>query len=90
MRHRLCAGDEGAAASVIGAPELASRRPDGLRGIVAPQLRGEGNWPLPRAAALAGLDARIFHAVDALMADVPFWFRVRLLPRPLRPCLRSL
>jgi hypothetical protein len=43
---------------------------------VAPQLRGEGNWP--NVALYAAYTARIFFAVDAMLSAVPFWFKVRV------------
>ena len=68
------AGEEGAAA-VLTAAELEARRWDGYRGMVAPQLRGEGSWP--KASLQAAFELRMQAAVDAMLMRVPFWFAVR-------------
>lgn len=61
---------------LLGPAELELRRTDGFRNLVAPHLRGEGNWP---GAALDATPAtRIFHAIDALLSAVPFWFKVAI------------
>lgn len=69
----LLAGEE-VAAQVLTAPELEARRWDGYRGMVAPQLRGDGSWP--KASLQAGFEVRIQGAVDAMLTRVPFWFMV--------------
>lgn len=55
--------------------ELEARRWDGYRGMVAPQLRGEGSWP--KASLQAAFELRVQAAVDAMLMRVPFWFTVR-------------
>ncbi|CAL8466956.1 g6492 [Coccomyxa elongata] len=65
------AGESGAAA-VLTAAELEARRWDGYRGLVAPQLRGEGSWP--RASLQAAFELRVQAAVDAMLMRMPFWF----------------
>lgn len=74
------AGESGAAA-VLTAAELEARRWDGYRGLVAPQLRGEGSWP--HASLQAAFELRVQAAVDAMLMRVPFWFTVRSTPFPL-------
>lgn len=74
------AGEEGAAA-VLTAAELEARRWDGYRGLVAPQLRGEGSWP--RASLPAAFELRVQAAVDAMLMRVPFWFTVCSMPSPI-------
>jgi hypothetical protein len=69
----VVAGDENAAPVLTGA-ELEARRWDGYRGLVAPQLRGDGGWP--KASLQAGFEVRIQAAVDAMVTRVPFWFAV--------------
>lgn len=58
-------------------PELEARRWDGYRGMIAPQLRGDGSWP--KASLQAGFEVRIQAAVDAMLTRVPFWFMVRFI-----------
>ena len=54
--------------------ELEARRPDGFKFIIAPVLRGEGNWP---SVSLYGTtEQRIHFTVDALLARIPFWLKV--------------
>ena len=60
--------------TVVQSPELEARRSDGFRTLLAPQLRGEGNWP--KVALYAAYEARIFFSADALLTSVPFWFKV--------------
>lgn len=59
--------------------ELEARRWDGYRGMVAPQLRGEGSWP--KASLQAPFELRVQGAIDAMLMRVPFWFAVRASPR---------
>lgn len=54
-------------------------RSDGYRGLVAPLLRGE--WEGQRAGLYLPPEARLSHALDALLAAVPFWFRNEVLQR---------
>ena len=68
------AGDEDAAGAVVSAAELSGRRPDGMRGFTAPLLRGEGAWPDMHPNSR--FPVRIFYCLDALLADIPFWFEV--------------
>eukprot|EP00884_Botryococcus_braunii_P022264 jgi/Botrbrau1/8721/Bobra.0311s0031.1 len=68
------ASSSGAGAlGLLGPAELDLRRADSFRGLVAPQLRGEGNWR--NVALYATHTARIFFAVDAMLSAVPFWFK---------------
>ncbi|KAK9803241.1 hypothetical protein WJX73_008882 [Symbiochloris irregularis] len=53
--------------------ELELRRTDGYKGMLAPLLRGEGNWP--KVALYAASEARIFFCADALLTSIPFWFK---------------
>lgn len=69
------AGDDGAAEAVVSTAELAGRRADGMRGKVAPLLRGEGGWR--STATNLPFATRILACADSLLADVPFWFEVR-------------
>ena len=59
---------------VVADEELRARRPDGLRGLAAPLLRGEGNWP--SLGLYTSLEARILQGVESLLASVPFWAKV--------------
>ena len=81
-RH-VQAGDEDAAAAVVSAAELSGRRPDGMRGFTAPLLRGEGAWPDMHPNSRFPI--RIFYCLDALLADIPFWFEVCRFPGILSP-----
>ena len=54
--------------------ELEARRPDGFKFIIAPLLRGEGNWP--SVSLYGSLEQRIHFTVDALLARIPFWLKV--------------
>ena len=76
VHYSVLAGDEDAAREIVSEQEMTGRRPDGMRGILAPQLRGEGNWP--KLGLYSSYETRIFYAVDALLSDVPFWFKARL------------
>lgn len=61
---------------LLSSSELEARRPDGFKFIIAPVLRGEGNWP---SISLYGtMEQRIHFTVDALLARIPFWFKVCL------------
>ena len=55
---------------------LSGLRLDGFRGLMVPQLRGEGNWPT--VAANATFERRIMYATDAMMSAIPFWTKVGL------------
>ena len=68
------AAEEGSKAPVLQPHELELRRNDGFRQVLAPQLRGEGNWP--KVALYAAAEARIFFCADALLTSIPFWFKV--------------
>ena len=59
----------------MSAPELESRRWDGYRGMVAPQLLGSWNWP--GASLQAGYETRMRAAIDAMLCRLPFWYSVR-------------
>ena len=62
------------AGEVLSSSELEARRPDGFKFIVAPVLRGEGNWP--GISLYATMEQRIHYTVDALLARIPFWLKV--------------
>lgn len=64
--------------------ELQSRQADGMRGKCAPYLRGEGHWS--QTNMFTSFSKRIFHCVDALLNDIPFWFQVGFRALPLRLC----
>ncbi len=65
------------AGELLSNSELEARRPDGFKFIIAPVLRGEGNWP---TVSLYGtMEQRIHFTVDALLARIPFWLKVCLL-----------
>ena len=70
----LQAGDDETVGTSVGGAELANKRIDGAKGKVAPLLRGEGNWP-DKGTHLS-FTRRIFLCVDALLSDLPFWFKV--------------
>lgn len=53
----------------------AQARPDGFRGITAPLLRGEGNWP--GVALYASAQHRAQVAAEALLSTLPFWHQAR-------------
>ena len=72
------AAEEGGAAPLLRPEELEVRRSDGFRTLLAPQLRGEGNWP--KVALYAAYEARTFFCADALLTCVPFWFKVTAAP----------
>ncbi|KAK9833054.1 hypothetical protein WJX74_005940 [Apatococcus lobatus] len=59
------------AGPVVSDEELQARRPDGLRGLAAPLLRGDGNWP--SLGLYTSPEARILQGVESLLASVPFW-----------------
>ena len=80
---RVQAGDEDAAAAVVSTAELSGRRPDGMRGFTAPLLRGEGAWPDMHPNSRFPI--RIFYCLDALLADIPFWFEVCPAPQGFNP-----
>lgn len=63
-----------AAGPVVADEELRVRRPDGLRGLAAPLLRGDGNWP--SLGLYTSLESRILQGVEGLLASVPFWAQV--------------
>lgn len=67
-------GTAPAAGPVVADEELRVRRPDGLRGLAAPLLRGDGNWP--SLGLYTSLEARILQGVEGLLASVPFWAQV--------------
>lgn len=71
------AGDDETVGTSISGAELANKRVDGAKGKVAPLLRGEGNWP--EKGTHLSFTRRIFLCVDALLGDLPFWFKVCLL-----------
>ncbi|DBB03841.1 TPA: hypothetical protein ACH3X1_012936 [Trebouxia sp. C0004] len=61
------------AGELLSSSELEARRPDGFKFIIAPVLRGEGNWP---SISLYGtMEQRLHFTVDALLARIPFWFK---------------
>ena len=66
---------------VVENSELRIRRPDGLRGLAAPLLRGDGNWP--SLGLYTSPEARILQGVEGLLACVPFWAQVRAARYPL-------
>ncbi len=54
---------------LLSSSELEARRPDGFKFIIAPVLRGEGNWP---SISLYGtMEQRIHFTVDALWHAYP-------------------
>ena len=53
---------------------LQGRRADAFRLLVAPQLRGEGNWPKP--ALYSAAEFRVFFSCDAALTSLPFWRKV--------------
>ena len=59
------------------------RRADAFRLLIAPQLRGEGNWPKP--ALYSPAEARIFFSCDAALTSLPFWRKVCSLLSSIRP-----
>jgi hypothetical protein len=54
--------------------ELGAHRWDGFRGLLAPRLRGEGNWP--RLTLASAPEARMVACLDALLGRLPFWLEV--------------
>lgn len=58
---------------VLSTTQLAANRPDGYTGILAPLMRGEGNWAT--LGMFASMEGRILSACDALLGCAPFWFR---------------
>ncbi len=52
-------------------PPAAQARPDGFRELLAPQLRGEGNWA--GVALGSAAEARAQAAAEALLGTLPFW-----------------
>lgn len=50
-------------------------RPDGFRNLVAPQLRGEGNWA--GVALYGSAEHRTQVAAEALLSTLPFWHQAR-------------
>jgi len=74
-KHTISSNPE-EAGELLSSSELEARRPDGFKFIIAPVLRGEGNWP---TISLYGtMEQRIHFTVDALLARIPFWFKVCL------------
>lgn len=63
---------------MIKSEDLEARRSDGYRTLTNPQLRGEGNWPKVTLYAL--MEARIFFSTDAMLTNIPFWFKVTPVP----------
>ncbi|KAK9821217.1 hypothetical protein WJX81_001314 [Elliptochloris bilobata] len=53
--------------------DLELARPDGFRGIFAPQLRGEGNWA--GVAQYGSAQSRVQVAAEALLGTLPFWYQ---------------
>ena len=74
-KHTISSDPE-AAGELLGSTELEARRPDGFKFIIAPLLRGEGNWP--SVSLYASLEQRIHFTMDALLARIPFWLKVPL------------
>jgi len=58
----------------VGGAELVVKRPDAMKGKVAPLLRGEGNWS--DSNLQSSFPKRIYCCVDALLADLTFCFKV--------------
>ena len=56
------------------AEELQNKRIDGVRGKVAPFLRGYGHWP-DTNSQIAHAE-NFYQCVEALLGDIPFWFKV--------------
>lgn len=84
----------GAAASEAAGPSAAAatapsmdltvlqfRRPNGYAGLVAPMLRGEGNWP--KIGLFSSYEARTLYCVDSMLSAIPTWTKVGA-PPPLR------
>lgn len=71
-KHTISTDQE--AGELLSSSELEARRPDGFKFIVAPVLRGEGNWP--GISLYATMEQRIHYTVDALLARIPFWLKV--------------
>lgn len=62
---------------LLSSSELEARRPDGFKFVVAPVLRGEGNWP--SVSMYGTMEQRMQHTLEVLMARLPFWLQVTLL-----------
>lgn len=66
--------DPGEEGQLLSSSELEGRRPDGFKFIVAPVLRGEGNWP--SVSMYGTMEQRMQHTLEVLLARLPFWLQV--------------